>query len=112
MNKRRKHADLIIAWANGEKIQEKIFGGGVSDAPVWVDQSMPRWVPEYEYRVKPREFEEGEWYPVKLINGDKAILVYDGRIKGFIGDTYCEYGDAEITWVGEKLSVDWPKRSK
>ena len=46
MNK-HVHADLIIAWANGAKIEwERVPGS-------WVDLSTPSWNPYYVYRIKP-----------------------------------------------------------
>ena len=49
MTTRHKHADVIIAWANGAEIECRphIDGDWV------VVTSPPRWVENYEYRVKP-----------------------------------------------------------
>lgn len=41
------HADIIKAWADGEKIQAKLPTG------VWNDVDAPVWHPLTEYRVKP-----------------------------------------------------------
>ena len=46
MNKRHKHADLIIAWANGEDIQCRFPWENC-----WRD-CYPVWDGEVEYRVK------------------------------------------------------------
>jgi len=43
---RHIHADLIIAWANGAKIQKKY-------ANLWNDVADPKWNPYSEYRIKP-----------------------------------------------------------
>ena len=44
---RHEHADLIIAWANGEEIQ-------YSQSPdEWLDVSHPSWSEGAKYRVKP-----------------------------------------------------------
>lgn len=48
MNKRHKHADLIIAWANGEKIQ---YHSPWENC--WIDCD-PTWDEDVEYRVKPK----------------------------------------------------------
>ena len=46
MKKPHKHRDLIIAWANGEKIQYKVDYE-------WVDYEHPSWCNLAEYRIKP-----------------------------------------------------------
>lgn len=45
---RHKHADLIIEWANGAKIQ-------YYDAIMcrWSDKENPKWYEEMKFRVKP-----------------------------------------------------------
>lgn len=48
MTQRHKHADLIIAWANGAKIQCKKSG-----SETWDDEKNPTWVDHFEYRIKP-----------------------------------------------------------
>lgn len=48
MNERHKHADLIIAWANGAEIE---FRQSVSQA--WVLVRDPVWAERTEYRIKP-----------------------------------------------------------
>lgn len=49
--KRHKHADLIIAWANGAQIQFKSGSGN------WVDcmSLVIGWYEEVEYRIKPEK---------------------------------------------------------
>ena len=65
MNQRHKHADLIIAWANGAIIQFKSRHG------VWgnVLQNKPSWSIDTEYRIK----EEPQYVPFK--KGDAYSLV-------------------------------------
>lgn len=43
---RHKHADLIIAWANGAKIQ-------FEDNGFWTDTDSPCWIKTFNYRIKP-----------------------------------------------------------
>jgi len=45
---RHKHADLIIAWANGAEIECE------NPDKKWVFLKSPMWVPEYNYRIKPK----------------------------------------------------------
>ena len=52
MNKRHKHYETIVAWAEGKKIQFRPCGD-----PKWEDQDenvAPRFYDDYEYRVKPK----------------------------------------------------------
>jgi len=44
---KHKHADLIIAWANGAPIQWKDRHGQ------WEDMGEPLWSENHEYRIKP-----------------------------------------------------------
>jgi len=46
-NNRHLHADLIIAWANGAKIEYKNRDGD------WVKTPNPDWYTDIEYRIKP-----------------------------------------------------------
>lgn len=50
MNQRHKHADLIIAWANGAIIQ---FKRNITEG--WIDcrNNEPSWRDGHEYRIKP-----------------------------------------------------------
>ena len=45
---RHKHADEIIAWAEGAEIE---FKGQATDD--WMKTGTPSWYENYEYRVKP-----------------------------------------------------------
>ena len=48
MGQRHKHADVIIAWANGAEIEYRI---GSHDS--WSKATSPGWHADCEYRVKP-----------------------------------------------------------
>lgn len=45
MNKPHKHAELIKAWADGERIERKFYTGQ------WDIVSDPRWFEDTEYRI-------------------------------------------------------------
>jgi len=45
---KHKHADLIIAWANGAQIQ-----GRFDMDCKWGDAENPSWNPNWDYRIKP-----------------------------------------------------------
>ena len=46
---KRKHAELIKAWADGADIQ--IWNG---HSGAWQDQTCPAFIDDYEYREKPK----------------------------------------------------------
>ena len=48
MKQRHKHADVIIAWAEGAEVEYRNLPGAT-----WVSASTPGWYENYEYRVKP-----------------------------------------------------------
>lgn len=53
MNKRHKHADFIIAWANGAEIELKNACGE------WEPEVYtPTWENWREYRIKPHKFQD------------------------------------------------------
>ena len=72
---KRKHADLIFAWANGAKIQflSDLFGG-------WYDcdedGNKPLWYDDTEYRVKP------EKYPTTTLTSEELDGFYFDSCKG------------------------------
>ena len=81
MNKRHKHADVIIAWANGEEIE---FRHSVSNE--WEPVSPPTrlWKEEYEYRIKPEpksDIRARLW--VDTVNKIHLTFVFDGETKKF-----------------------------
>ena len=48
MNQPHKHKDVIIAWANGEEIEFRD-----PDTSTWRPITVPSWIDNIEYRVKP-----------------------------------------------------------
>ncbi len=108
--KPHKHADLIKAWADGAKIQYKNTYLGR-----WFDNTTPIWEDHLEYRVKPREFIEGRWYPVKCDLSKRVMLYYaDKANAGFLDDTFSTdfYKVEHFDWIGEPLpKIEWPEES-
>ena len=92
-NKRHKHADLIIAWANGAVIQYKLGAG------VWEDSvnNAPSWALTGVYRIKPKP-------PVK-----KYHFAYLAQSAGAPCVTFqmyeneqqmrADYGETRFQWV-------------
>ena len=61
---RHKHADVIHAWAEGEKIQYRL-----DDDDVWHDVKNPGWSECNQYRVKPKTVKREGW--VALFNNGR-----------------------------------------
>lgn len=70
MGQRHKHADVIIAWAEGKDVQ--VWDEG---AKRWFDvgASTPRFVEDWEYRVKPAP----KKYRVALFNNFTCVCTAD-----------------------------------
>lgn len=104
MNKPHKHAEIIKAWADGAQIQFKF-------KDKWFDflGSANNWYQCMEYRIKPREFENGAFYPVTLDLGLRFIATYTICGNFYLTGLGCMYSIDELTWVGDKLEIDWPE---
>ena len=48
MKQRHKHADVIIAWANGAEIECRL-----DPYDSWSKSTSPSWHADWEYRIKP-----------------------------------------------------------
>ncbi len=90
MTQRHKHADTIIAWANGAKIQVKVHDGSNG----WKDCNAlgPEWHEYNEYRIKPEpkpdmvmygrinvDGRDTEWTSVKWESCDNVKVTFDGE---------------------------------
>ncbi len=104
-----KHKDLIIAWAKGAVIQLQTKPEGT-----WVDieNNYPSWIEETVYRIKPREFKIGHWYPVKSGNYYMVLLCTNGDTfkRCALSDestlevnTSITYKADNLNWIGESL---------
>ena len=67
MGQRHKHADVIIAWAEGAEIEARS-----SADRKWVVARNPTWWADVEYRVKP-----GKKYRVALFNDYTCVYTAD-----------------------------------
>lgn len=112
--KSHKHRDLIIAWANGAQIQ-KLYAR--DDFETWDDEENPTWSSSATYRIKPREFKEGAWYPIQCasdqvgVHGDRLVSRYVAGLFQFNENTnaYHEVCPSDIYWIGEPLEINWPE---
>jgi hypothetical protein len=62
MSQRHKHADVIIAWANGEEIEWRS-----ENSRNWfpINWSNPSWNDCVEYRIKPKRVKKEGWIGVR-----------------------------------------------
>jgi hypothetical protein len=93
MTQRHKHADVIIAWAEGAEVEYRNLPGAT-----WVSVGTPGWYENYEYRVKPPT----KKYRVGLFNNGN-----NGNYYTVVADTQEEaacYVDASgfVRWL-----TDW-----
>ena len=84
--KPHQHRDLIIAWANGDKVQVKVYDID-QDVGNWQDEPFPEWCSEFEYRIKPEPKPDQtrtmfvELYPKldNAFNKPNLELTFDGE---------------------------------
>lgn len=76
MSERHKHADIIIAWANGEQVQAKLRGSDAwASSPKYGDGMPSYWLQLFndegvEFRIKPKTVvKKAEVVIYKLDNG-------------------------------------------
>lgn len=93
MGQRHKHADAIIAWAEGAEIEcrSHIHGG-------WVVASAPSWLENSEYRIKP----PAKKYRVALFKDLFTDNIYTGTADSPKGADFCEKDSGFIRWL-----TDW-----
>lgn len=92
-NNRHPHADIIIAWANGETIQVRLTDETWCDLP----PTIASFNEDYEYRIKPKQVVT------------ETQITRDTNIFGAIHktDTYKDKGkdrhNLRLYWEGDKL---------
>lgn len=94
MGQRHKHADVIIAWAEGKDVQvwDKLHGE-------WGDVATksPTWRDDWEYRIKP----PAKKYRVALFESDTSIY-YTSTADTPEDANFYEKGRGFIRWL-----TDW-----
>ncbi len=100
--KQHKHAELIKAWSDGAQIEFKC-------GEEWVDfmAGTNNWHECMEYRIKPREFENGAFYPVVYFSRPNVARYYYGHL-AIVGES-SRYEIGEFDWIGDKLEIEWPE---
>jgi hypothetical protein len=81
---RHKHADLIIAWAEGAEIERNHHPG------VWVAVRRPDWDEHSEYRIKPEK---------------KPDIIRQFCINEFGIDNFKTVANVRFTFDGETMKL-------
>ena len=108
--KPHKHCDLIKAWADGAQIQiKRLYKNHINTyAESWSDDPEPTWYEYCDYRIKPREFEEGAFYPAINKYGQKCLIQCTStECKPAFRDKHEFYSEPYYHWIGEPLNIDW-----
>ena len=100
---KRKHYDVIIAWANGAEVEVYSTSSGI-----WVNCQHPSFIEYMQYRIKQRTFTERAWYPVTLRSGSKAVAQYLNGSLRILSDTCCvmNLDVNSVDFIGEAISGD------
>lgn len=91
---RHKHADVIIAWANGEEVEQRNLD---SDRWFSVKAEHPIWYAHAEYRIKPNNI-------VKKYADVAVYRLTDGSYKVQL----LFFGDMHFTIEGSSMVVRKP----
>ena len=68
---KHKHAELIIAWANGAEIE---CGYGYEH---WIDAPCPSWAEDMFYRIKPKPRPQWQQNLIDAAKAGKVVEFYD-----------------------------------
>lgn len=99
MKNRRKHADLIIAWAEGAEIEV------CSDkSDIWTLATRPTWNTEFKYRIKPQP----EYVPYEVEDYEEASKLVGRTMESKKKDTKVMitvvYKWEDALWINGMLS--------
>lgn len=100
---KRKHYDVIVAWANGAEVEVRS-----DSSTAWHEIETPAFLEEMQYRIKQRTFTERAWYPVTLKTGLKVVAQYTkGQFVMLLPDcgAVCWMDASDIPTVGEEITA-------
>lgn len=100
---KRKHYDVIIAWANGAEVE--YYNPGYDK---WFTVTSPMFEDPDKYRIKQRTFTERAWYPVTLKTGLKVVAQYTkGTFVMLLPDcgAVCWMDASDVPTVGEEITA-------
>lgn len=100
---KRKHYDVIVAWANGAEVE--YYNSGYDK---WFTVTRPLFDDLDKYRIKQRTFTERAWYPITLKTGLKVVAQYTkGQFVMLLPDcgAVCWMDASDIPIVGEEITA-------
>lgn len=106
---RHPHHDLIVEWAKdmSKKYQFLLRSGEWEDC----SDRGPEWDPQLEYRIKPRKFVKGHWYPCVNKESDRgSVKRFNGHY--FFNETQhadldkINYPATDFSFIGLSLGTD------
>lgn len=100
MNQPHKHKDMIIAWANGEQIEFRI----PSETDEWKYVSMPFWLEDVEYRVKPEPKERVHSFRIGVGAYDDGSI-YTFTVDNEVEEQHLQAGLNFIGWISDWESI-------
>jgi len=108
-NNKHPHHDLIIEWAKDTRMDFQVSVGTKNPAiSKWSDSGIDHVISDAlgdcNFRIKPREFIKGHWYPLMNSEGDVCVNIFTG--KGFStysgGDGYT-FSQDDFDDIGKSL---------
>ena len=96
MSQRHKHADAIIAWVEGAKIEYR--DPTRHHSGLWAECQHPGWYENFEYRIKP----PAKKYRVGLFKDTYSGNTYTGTANAPEDANFYEKDQGFIRWL-----TDW-----
>lgn len=101
------HKELIEAWLNDMSIKfEKNCSSNMLEDE-WFGVTVQNLIKDVSgvgtFRIKPREFKEGEWYPCIDYDNELCICCYKNNEFYLSSDDLCGETADEMIWIGESL---------
>jgi hypothetical protein len=107
--KERKHHDVIVAWAKGAKVEAKPKPY-LCLGKEWEEQEYPCFFTNWEYRVKPREFEEAAFYVARNDFGEglgcRLMVVEHLADRFYQCGTSSYYTEQDFSYIGDKIELE------
>ena len=103
-NNKHTHHDLIVELIGDTSKQVEMVTGSNSVVQVEASNVVADKKGSYIFRIKPREFTKGHWYPCVDKDGDGGVRVFNG-------EEFCLYsrninhgeGEDSFPFIGESL---------
>ena len=89
---RHKHADAIIAWANGEEIEYELAPGN------WIPVVCPSWNLSINFRIKPKRVKKEGWVNVYQDSGGRYVTILPSKFEADNWATQDRVACIRIEW--------------